>query len=148
MIKKLAAAAICAIGLASPAFAAAIQIDGAHAIVNEAENEIEVFMTITNGATAADRLYAVKSKAAKTTKLNANSVEEEAALEAKGLDGGEATAFEVQPGQPLILDEDTGHIVLQDPVQALAVGDTFMITLFFENAGPVKAEIVVKSEEE
>ena len=40
MIKKLALAAVCAIGLASPAYAASIQIDGAHAIMDKEDNRV------------------------------------------------------------------------------------------------------------
>ena len=79
MIKKFALAAVCAIGLASPAFAASIQIDDAEAIFEADENTFEVFMTITNSGAAADTLYAVKSKVAKSSRLNVSSIEEAAA---------------------------------------------------------------------
>ncbi len=98
--------AVCAIGLASPAYAASIQIADAEAIFEADENTFEVFMTITNSGATADSLYAVKSKVAKSSRLNVSSIEEEHALEAKGEEAVQATALPVEPGQPLILSDE------------------------------------------
>ncbi len=148
MIKKLALAAVCAIGLASPAFAASIQIDDAEAIFEADENTFEVFMTITNSGATADTLYAVKSKVAKSSRLNVSSIEEEHALEAKGEEAVQATALPVEPCLPLILNEEGAHIVLEDVKTQVEVGETIILTLFFENAGPIKVKAMVKAEEE
>ncbi len=148
MIKKLALAAICAIGLASPAYAASIQIDDAEAIFEADGNTFEVFMTITNSAAAADMLYAVKSKIAKSSRLNLTSIEEEHALTAKGEEAVQATALPVEPGQPLILSDEGAHIVLEDVKTQVEEGETIILTLFFENAGPIKVKAMVKAEQE
>ncbi len=148
MIKKLALAAVCAIGLASPAYAAAIQIDDAEAIFEADENTFEVFMTITNSGATADTLYAVKSKIAKSSRLNVSSIEEEHALSAKGEEAVQATALPVEPGQPLVLSDEGAHIVLEDVTTQVEEGETIMVTLFFENAGPIKVKAMVKVEEE
>ena len=147
MIKKLALAAVCAIGLASPAFAATIQIADAEAIFEADENTFEVFMTITNSGATADSLYAVKSKVAKSSRLNVSSIEEEHALEAKGEEAVQATALSVEPGQPLVLSEEGAHIVLEDVKTQVEEGETIVVTLFFENAGPIKVKAMVKAEE-
>ena len=148
MIKKLALAAACAIGLAAPAYAASIQIADAEAIFEADENSFEVFMTITNSGATADSLYAVKSKIAKSSRLNVSSIEEEHALAAKGEEAVQATALPVKPGQPLILSEKGAHIVLEDVRTRVAEGETIIVTLFFENAGPIKVKAMVKAEKE
>ncbi len=140
--------AVCAIGLASPAYAASIQVDDAEAIYEADENTFEVFMTITNSGATADSLYAVKSKVAKSSRLNVSSIEEEHALEAKGEEAVQATALSVEPGQPLILSDEGAHIVLEDVKTPVEEGETIMVTLFFENAGPIKVKAIVKAEEE
>ncbi len=148
MIKKLALATVCAIGLVSPAYAASIQIADAEAIFEADGNTFEVFMTITNNGATADSLYAVKSKVAKSSRWNVSSIVEEPALEAKGEEAVQATALPVEPGQPLILSEEGAHIVLEDVKTQFEVGETIMVTLFFENAGPIKVKAMVKAEEE
>ncbi len=148
MIKRLALAAVCAIGLASQTYAATIQIDDAEAIFEADENTFEVFMTITNSGATADSLYAVKSKVAKSSRLNVSSIEEEHALEAKGEEAVQATALPVEPGQPLILSDEGAHIVLEGVKTEVEEGETIVLTLFFENAGPIKVKAMVKAEEE
>ncbi len=148
MMKKLALAAVCAIGLASPAFAASIQIDDAEAIFEADANTFEVFMTITNSGTTTDSLYAAKSKIAKSSRLNVSGIEEEHALAAKGEEAVQATALPVEPGQPLILSDEGAHIVLEGVKTEVEEGETIVLTLFFENAGPIKVKAMVKAEEE
>ncbi len=147
MIKKLALAAVCAFGLASPTYAASIQINDAEAIFEADENRFEVFMKITNSGATADTLYAVKSKVAKSSRLNVSSIEQEHSLEAKGKDAVQTTALSVEPGQPLILSDEGAHIVLEDVKKKVKEGETFSLRLFFENAGPVKVKVMVKAEE-
>ncbi len=148
MIKKLALAAVCAFGLASPAYAASIQIGDAEAVFEADENTFEVFMTITNSGATADMLYAVKSKIAKSSRLNLSSIEEEHTLAAKGQEAVQATALPVEPGQPLVLSDEGAHIVLEDVKTQVEEGETLMVTLFFENAGPIKVKAMVKAEKE
>ncbi len=145
MIKKLALAAACAIGLAAPAYAASIQIDDAEAIFEAEANTFEVFMTITNNGATADTLYAVKSKIAKSSRLNFSSMEEEHALEAKGKESVQGTALPVAPGRPLILSDKSAHIMLEDVRTRVTEGETINLTLFFENAGPIKVKAKVKA---
>jgi copper(I)-binding protein len=143
MIKKLALAAVCAIGLASPAYAASIQVTHAEAFFEADDNRFEVFMTITNSGATADTLYAVKSKVAKSSSLNVSSLEEEE----KGLESIQTTTLSVKPGQPLVLSEEGAHIQLEEVKTQVEVGETMMVTLFFENAGPIKVKVMVKAEE-
>ena len=141
------AAAACAIALASPAYAASIQIVDAEAVFEADENSFEVFMTITNSGTTADSLYAAKSKIAKSSRLNVSSIEEEHALEAKGQEAVQATSLPIEPGQPLILSEEGAHLVLEGVKTEVEEGKTITLTLFFENAGPIKVKAMVKAEE-
>ena len=133
---------------AFPAVASEITVDDAEAFFEADENRFEVFMTITNSGATADTLYAVKSKIAKSSRLNVSSIEREHTLEAKGEEAVQATALPVEPGQPLILSEEGAHIALEDVKTRVEEGETIMVTLFFENAGPIKVKVMVKAEEE
>ena len=147
MIKKFTLALVCALGFSAPAFATSIQIENAHAFFEEEENRLEVFMVIANAGTAADTLYAVKSKAAKSSRLNTSSIAEEHMLESEGEEAVQTTAFEIGAGQSVTLDEDGAHIVLEDLNSMVEAGETVTMTLFFENAGPIKVQAIVEQEE-
>ena len=145
MIKKLAMAAVCAIGLTAPAFAATIQVTDAEAEMETDGSTTDLFMTITNTGSTIDRLYAVRSKVAKVVAMSAISEKEEA-MEAAGKEGTQTLVMEVNPGERLVLHEDGPHIELRDLKKALKDGDSFMVTLFFERAGPVKVEVQVEEQ--
>ncbi len=145
MIKKLALAAVCAIDLTSPAYAASIQITDAEAEM-EADDTADLYMTITNTGSTTDRLYAVKTKVAKIAKLVAISEAEETAQKVAGEEMTDAATFEVPAGGSLVLSEDGFHIELQQMTKKFQEGDTIMVTLFFENAGGVKVELEVEEE--
>lgn len=129
--------------LASPAYAGAIKVDKALAEVEDDGTTVDVFMNISNTGASQDRLYGVKSKIARVVALTAISEEEEKELEARGLETTEALAYEIEGGQRLVLSEDGAHIELRGLNRELDEGDTFMVTLFFENAGPVRVKVTV-----
>ena len=148
MIRMLVFATLCFFGLGAPAWAAAIQIDDLQAHVDNTENRLEVFMVISNTSAATDTLYAVKSKAAATTRLSVSSEEEERALESAGQEGKEAIAIEVRPNEPVTLHEEGTHIEMRGLKSPLKEGEVVALTLFFENAGPVKVKATIVEEEE
>lgn len=134
--------------LSTAAWAGPIQVDDAWALhVDQgAETGLAVFMTVTNTGTTPDRLYAAKSRVSKSADLSAEAHGDNHVLATA--DGGHehatVVAFEVKPGQILALRHDGNHIMLHDIMSGLQAGDSFSLTLFFEVAGPVKIEVMMK----
>jgi copper(I)-binding protein len=136
--------------LSAPVGAGSIQVKDAWALhADQGEvTGIAVFMTITNYGTTRDRLYAAKSKVAGSAELSAERHSDHGALAAA--DGGNthatAVALEVKPGQSLALRHDGNHIMLHGIKSEVRAGDSFYLTLFFEEAGPIKVEVAVKDD--
>ena len=97
MIRKFTLALVCALGLASPAYAATIQVTDAEAEM-EADNTADLYMTITNTGSTTDRLYAVRTRVAQIAKLVAVSEAEETAQKTAGEEITEAPTFQVPAG--------------------------------------------------
>lgn len=136
----LAASILVASGL--PAFAGTIEVEDARAEMMEGQAERgDIFMKIVNGGSTADRLYAVRTKAAKKASLETES-------EADVIAGksSESTSLLIKPGQTVELTEEGAHIELFDLSKPFAEGETFTATLFFERAGPVKVTVTVGEE--
>lgn len=137
-----------ALGFASPAFAGTIEISDAVAHVeHDAEHgdTLEIFMTIRNSGGRLDRIYAVRSKVAKKGQIS-GGIDEHAA------DGGHedhklATAVNLPAGQVTTLSEEGSHLELAELKSTPKAGDVVPLTLFFENAGPVKVEVTVSEED-
>jgi copper(I)-binding protein len=135
-------AALASLLAVAPALAGSIEVDEVRAVVEmeNGESAAALFMTITNNGNRSDRLYAAKSKVARTAELRAEGHEDDRVLAAG--DGGHrhatAVAFEVKPGERLELRDGGQHVMLHDLRSDLQVGDVVAVTLFFEEAGPVK----------
>lgn len=113
---------------------------------------IEVYMTIENAGAAADRLYAVRSRLSGNTMI---SVIQHSADH--GDSGGHAsmenmmmdkhlrtTILEVPADGTAVLEHGGSHIMLMEPKETPAIGETFPLTLFFERVGRVSVEAVVE----
>ena len=122
--------------LVGPAMAAKIKVENPRIEMHGQIASVEMVINIEDGS---DKLYAVKSKAAKKVMLGA----------AKGANSGghsghgAATVFMVMPGQPLVLKADGKHVMLRGLKQELKPGDVVKLTLFFEKTGPVKVKATV-----
>ncbi len=112
---------------------------------------IEVYMDIENSGGARDRLYSVRSKLSGKTML---SVIQDAGHSANGSnhDGMghpnlqmhmPTTVLDVPAGTKVELRHGNSHIMLMEPKDSLAVGDTFPVTLFFERAGRISVEATI-----
>ncbi len=148
-LREIAAAAVFALCLvAAPAFAAGLQVEKAWAVMESHDGEVGVgvFMTITNSGSRPDRLYAAKSKVAKMVELRVDAHDRShvlAATEGKG--HATALSFEIGPGETLRLGRDGRHLMLHDIRSPLRAGDSFDLTLFFEEGGPVKVAVPVRN---
>ncbi len=145
-MKHLALALAASVALTFPALAGTIQVEDAVAHIEEGGREADVFMAITNSGDMPDMLYAVKTKAATSVQLRVEGHDAEEAMEAAGETATTSMAFEVALGATSF-DEDGSHIKLDDLTASFEEGDTFTVTLYFEQAGPVKVEVTVTAEE-
>lgn len=139
-----------ALGLAfaSPVLAGDISISGQVAHIEDQGADhggltIEIFMTVEN-AGAADRLYAVRSKAAKSGQMAG-------AVDKRDVGHGHAehlaaTVLDIPANGRLEMTEEGRHLELNGLKKKVAEGDVIQVTLFFEKAGRVKIDVPVKAE--
>ncbi|MFQ5784315.1 MAG: copper chaperone PCu(A)C [Alphaproteobacteria bacterium] len=96
------------------------------------------YMAISNHGEEADRLTRVATPAAKMAKLHAhlmdNGVMKMVPLK----------AIEIDPGEPTILKPGGLHIMLMGLEKPLLKGESFPLTLTFEQAGSIDVEVVVE----
>ena len=146
--KTISSALLLLAASAMPAFAGTITVSHAEAEMEDDGTTADVFMTITNTGSTTDRLYAVKTSAARKVILTSLSEEEEMKLEAHGEKAPRALGYDVTPGKPLVFNEDGAHIEILGLKKAYEPGDRFEVTLFFENAGRVRVMVTVEEEHE
>jgi copper(I)-binding protein len=138
--------------------AADISVSNATAHVMEDSvngRRIEVYMNIENSGAARDRLYAVRSKLSRKTVLavvqddghamggsgHGASGHSEAAMHMQ------SAVLDVPAGEVTTFQHGKSHIMLMEPKEALAVGATFPVTLFFERAGRISVEVTIVTED-
>jgi periplasmic copper chaperone A len=97
------------------------------------------FFVVENAGTASDRLLSAASPAS-------GSVE----LHQMAMDGGvmrmrAMQAIDVPPGGRLELKPGGYHLMLLDLKQPLRAGDTFPLTLNFQNAGTIEVSVEVEA---
>ncbi|UCH73873.1 MAG: copper chaperone PCu(A)C [Rhodospirillales bacterium] len=150
----LAAAALVMAAIAVPATAGEVEVRNPTAHVMEDPvngRRIEVYMEIENWGAARDRLYAVRSKLGRKTML-AVVDERDHAMGKAGHDGSGHSAaamhmqtrvLDIPAGATTTLQHGMSHIMLMEPKKALAVGEHFPVTLFFERAGRVSVDVTV-----
>lgn len=141
----LSATAMTAI-LASPALAGSVEVSDAVAHVEhdpEHGDTIEIFMNVRNSGDKLDRIYAVRSQIAKKGQIS-GGVDAHAAGEHK--DHTLATTVNLPAGKTTKLHEEGSHLELADLTTEPKPGDVVPVTLFFENAGRIKLEIVIAEE--
>ena len=96
------------------------------------------YMTITGGASA-DRL--VSGSTPRAAMVHLHTVEEQAGVaKMRGID-----AVEVPAGARVELKPKSTHIMLMGLEKPLAAGESFPLTLKFENAGEVTVNVDVRS---
>lgn len=131
---------------AAPAFAGTIEISDPVAHVdmhNDHGATIELLMNITNSGSAADRMYAARSKIAGEGRIAGGGSDNGGSHNDHML----ATSIEVPAGGTTALNPSGSHIMLVDIKQTPQVGDEIKVTLFFEQAGRVNVTVTVAEEE-
>ncbi len=137
-------AAVALAMLCGSALAGTIRISHAEAELEDGSTAADVFMNIHNMGDVADRLYAVKTPVASKVFFSSLGEEDERVAQSKGEDIPRAIAYEVKAGEEIQLNHEGPHITLVGLTSPLNVGDVFTLTLYFEQAGPVKVEVEVE----
>lgn len=133
----LTAALLCA---ALPAFAEGIKISDAYARVSgPSAKSGAAFMIIENAAAADDRLIAATSEVAAKVELHTHT--EDAAGVMQMVHVPEGFVIPAQGQHALARGGD--HVMLMGLTGPLAQGDSFKLTLTFQNAGSITLDVPV-----
>ena len=98
------------------------------------------YMTITNKGTEADRLVGVSSPVASKAEVHQMSMDN-GVMSMRPVQGG----LEIKPGQTVVLNPDSFHLMLMGLKQPLTQGEHMKATLDFAKAGKLDVEFVVES---
>ncbi len=101
-----------------------------------------VYLTIEN-AGEDDRLVAVSSDVAERVELH-TTIMEDGVLKMQEVEEGIA----VPADDKAMLETGGHHVMLMGLAEPLRVDDSFVLTLEFENAGPIEIEVIVVHPEE
>ena len=115
---------------ATPLFAGDITVQDAYARASRPGAPTgAMFMTIRNSGEAADRLLAAESPVAQLVELHTH-IDDNGVMRMRPVEGG----LEIPAGGEHMLMRGGDHVMLMGLKQELAVGDTFSVTLNFEES--------------
>jgi copper(I)-binding protein len=98
-----------------------------------------VFLTVENNGDRADRLLSVSTPVAGTAELHRRVMD-------AGVRRLRAVAgLDVKPGDRLVLQPGSYHVMLADLKRPLQAGASFPLTLGFEKAGAIEVSVLVES---
>jgi periplasmic copper chaperone A len=98
------------------------------------------YMTITNKGSEADRLIGVSSPVANKLEVHQMSMDK-GVMSMRPVQGG----LEIKPGQTVVLNPESFHLMLLGLKQPLTQGERVKATLDFAKAGKLDLEYVVES---
>jgi periplasmic copper chaperone A len=98
------------------------------------------YMTITNKGSEADRLIGASSPIAGQLEVHQMTMDK-GVMSMRPVQGG----LEIKPGQTVVLNPESSHIMLMGLKQPLAQGAHVKVTLDFAKAGRLDLEYVVES---
>lgn len=114
-------------------------LDGwARASIGNAPNSA-AYLTVTTKGDAADKLLSVSTPAAEAAELHHHVMDGDIARMQK------VETIDVEPGAPLSMEPGGYHVMLFGLTGNLAAGEVLTITLTFEKAGEIAAEIPIRS---
>jgi hypothetical protein len=133
------ALALLVAALAGPATAESpIHVDNARARATIGSGHTSaIYLTLRNAGAAADRLIGVASEVAKSTELH-TTIHDQGIMKMRPLDGVDVPAGGIAEFTP-----GADHIMLIGLKAPLKAGDRFTLTLRFEKAGEVVADVAV-----
>lgn len=117
-----------------------ITVTGAWARATPAQAQVgAAFLTVANTGTEIDRLVAANAKVSKTVELHLHT-EADGVMRMRPVE-----ALDVRPGQSVTLEPGGLHIMLVGLNAPLKQGDSFPLTLVFQNAGDVTVTAEVQA---
>lgn len=99
------------------------------------------YFTMTNTGSETDRLVSVSTPAFKTVELHEMSVNDKGVMRMR-----KTPPIEVAPGASVKLERGGYHLMLIEPMYAIAAGNDIPLTLTFEHAGDVTIAARVRDE--
>lgn len=141
---KLAATAaalfLCALPVAAEDHPEGMHVHDVYARSNGQEGGSgAVFLMIHNNTATDDRLIAASAPVAQKVELHTHKESADGVMQMMEIEGGIA----LPAGEMHELARGGDHVMLMGLTQALADGDTFPLTLTFEQAGDITVEAVV-----
>ena len=97
------------------------------------------YMVLTNEGSVADRLISASSDVAETVELHTHMMDDGV------MRMRQVEAIDVDPGTPSVLEPGGLHVMLIGLKQQLVAGESFPMTLTFEQAGEVTVEVAVEA---
>lgn len=142
LARRLTPAAVLAACAALPLAALAdtsIRIEAAFALISPAGNSGAAFMRIDNAGAADDRLVAAESDIAMRTELHTHVEDADGVMRMIEVEEG----FAIPAGGAHMLARGGDHVMFMGVTRVPDEGETIMLTLTFEQAGPVVLEVPV-----
>lgn len=134
----VASAIVLMVGVAAPAFAGGILVEGAWARASiGTERPGVAYMTIRNSGPESDRLIGAKTPVAKRAMVH-ESLMRDGVMKMRP-----AGNIEIAPGGAVVLEPGGLHLMLTFRQKKLVEGDAFPLTLSFEHAGDVRVHVMV-----
>lgn len=117
---------------------AALQVTGAWARATPPNAQAgAAFLTIANTGAEGDRLLAARAPVAKSVELHLH-------MDVGGImQMRPVEAIDLRPGQTVTLEPGGLHVMLIGPTKPLKAGDSFPLTLVFEQAGELTVPVEV-----
>ncbi|WP_375593491.1 copper chaperone PCu(A)C [Algihabitans albus] len=97
------------------------------------------YMVLTNDGSAPDRLVSASAEVADAVELHTHLMEDGV------MRMRQVQAIEVAPGAPSVLEPGGLHVMLIGLKEPLTAGESFPMTLTFEQAGEITVEVAVEA---
>ncbi|WP_421708128.1 copper chaperone PCu(A)C [Algihabitans sp.] len=97
------------------------------------------YMVLTNEGSETDRLISASSDVAESVELHTHLMDD-GVMRMRQIE-----AIEIDPGTPSVLEPGGLHVMLIGLKQPLAAGESFPMTLTFEQAGEVTVEVSIEA---
>lgn len=142
-LKTTLVAGIAALSFAVPAFADGIMVHDPYARASSAMSQSgAAFMEIINQTDTDDRLIDVRSDVAERVELHTHQEDANGVMRMLHLEEG----FAIAAGETHALERGGDHVMFMGLTRELAQGDTFDLTLVFEQAGEITVTVPVDLE--
>lgn len=98
------------------------------------------YVAVENTGAGADRLLAASTSACNVTQIHISEMNDEGVMSMRQAD---PEMLELDPGEQLLLEPGGLHVMCMGLIDPLESGDSLTVTMSFETAGDVLAEILI-----